>query len=66
MKLKDKPDTPIPELRLFALRHVKHILAVEVDRPRRGTIEGPDNMKQRALSGSGGPDNGNQLTTLNL
>ena len=66
MKLKDKPDSPIPKFRLFTLRHVKHILTVEVDRPRGGTIKRPDNMEQRALSGTRSPDNGNQLPTLNL
>src|SRR4029077_14080896 len=66
MKLEDKPDTPIPKLRLFTLRHVKHIMAVEVDRPFRRTIKCPDNMEQRALSSSRSPDNRNQLTPLNL
>jgi hypothetical protein len=66
MKLKDKPDASIPKLSLLTLRPMEHILAVEVDRPRRGTVEGPDNMEQGALPGSRGPDNGNQLATLNL
>lgn len=66
MKLEDKPNTPIPEIRLFTFRHLEHILAVEVDRPFRRTIEGPDNMEQRALSGSRSPDNRNQFASLNL
>jgi hypothetical protein len=66
MKLKDKSDTSMPKVRLLAFRHVKYIFAVEVHRPCRGTIEGPDNMEQGAFSGSGSPDNGDQLSTLNL
>src|SRR5580765_6621755 len=66
MKLEDKPDTPIPKVRLFIFRHVKHILAFEFDRPCGGTVQRPDNMEQRAFSGSRSPDNRNQLPPLNL
>ena len=66
MELEDESDSPIPKVRLFTFRQVKDILAVEVYRPGRGTIECSDNMKQRAFSCSRSPDNGNQLPTLNL
>ena len=66
LELEDKPDATISKVCLFTFRHVKDILAVEVDRPCRGTIERPDNMEQCALSGSRSPDNRNQLPPLNL
>jgi hypothetical protein len=66
MKLEDKPDSPIPKLRLFTFRHVKHILSVEVDRPCGGTIECSNNMEQRTLSGTRRPDDRNQFTPLDL
>ena len=66
MKLKDKSDTPVPKLRLFAFRQVKQILAVKVDRPCGRTIKRPDNMEQRAFSGSRSSDNRDQFPPPNL
>ena len=45
MKLEDKSNASIPKVRLLTFRQVKDILAAEVYRPSRGTIEGPDNME---------------------
>jgi hypothetical protein len=66
MELEDKSDPPIPKVRLLTFRQMKYILAVEVYRSGRRTIECPDNMEERAFSCSRSPDNGNQLPTLNL
>src|SRR3954470_12789235 len=66
MKLKDKPDTPIPKIRLFAFRQLKEILGVKVNHPGGGAIKCSDNMKQCALSCSRSPHNRNQLPPLNL
>lgn len=66
VELEDKPDPSIPELRLLILRHLKDILTVEVDRACRGPIEHPDDVEERALSGSGSPDDRDKFASLNL
>src|SRR5262245_1315127 len=66
MELEDESDPPVAKFCLLTFRQVKYILAVEVHRPARGAIESSNNMEQRTFSGSGSPDNCNQLSTLNL
>jgi hypothetical protein len=66
MKLEHESDAPVPEVCLFTFRHVKHILAIEVDGPCGWPIERSDNVEQRAFSGSRSPDNRNQLASLYL
>jgi hypothetical protein len=52
MELKNKPDRTIPERRKRRITAAKDILTLKQDLSARGTIEGPENMEQRALAGA--------------
>ena len=58
MRLKDEPDLLVADGGELQIVEAADVLAVEQHLALGGAIEGADDVKQGALAGAGGPDNG--------
>lgn len=66
MKLEDKADVAVAEMREFFRTQARNILFVDQQIPTVSPVEGSQNMQQRTFAGAGFPNYSYHLSALNL